>query len=175
MKTRECIELGSPWGTEARDELPRFPDDAREWVDEPMLVRFVFDAVAECNRDLPAGPARVLLTVLTYSYAIGLYGSEEIEDQLAHDAQLEYLSAKATLSACTLRQFRRYHRDLLQASLSALFQRVWQSRAQQVNPDKQDSNVLLGRRGGRLEGVFQRAANRRIADAVLADSIELDV
>ena len=174
MNTRECTEFGSPWTTEVRAELPRFPDDMREWVDEQALVHMAFDAVAECNHGLPPGPARVLLTVLTYSYAIGIYGSEEIEDQLAHNAQLEYLSAKAPLSACTLRQFRRYHRDLLQTSLSALFKRIWQSRVEQPGKTNQP-NVLPGRRGGGLESAFQRAANRRIADAVLADTIELDV
>ena len=83
-----------PWNYE--DPLG-LPDDLRQWLDARTLVGLVFDAVhtvldqvADEPSPLPVGNPRVLLTVLTYSYAIGLFASDETEAHVPTDG---YFSA----------------------------------------------------------------------------------
>jgi hypothetical protein len=140
-------------------ELPR---DLREWIDDRRLVQFVYEAVEEANKHLPAGQARVLLTVLTYSYALGVYSSDEIQDRVTTDSQLQYLSANVTPSSSELRQFRRHHKEVLQRCLSVLLELVWGERAQ----------FAWRRFDGKA--AFTGAAKDRIEQAVLVDTISLD-
>ena len=118
-------------------ELAGLPEDLRDWLDEAALVRLVFEALHTVEQDvehlpspkqLATGSPRLLLTLLTYSYGIGLYDSAAIERRIAVDPQLRYFSARTTPSANVLRGFRRYQRPFLQQSLSRLIQLAWNTR-----------------------------------------------
>ena len=158
------------------------PEDLREQVAPDRLLRLVLDAVqvtAELpgdgfvQRALPLGMPRTLLTVLTYSYAIGLYSSDEIEAELRKDPQLVYASAKATISATALRRFRRLHRLPIQRSLSAVLQQALGLRTEpSLASQPHDRDVNDTQRS--LELLFAWAAERRVNRAVLADTIALD-
>jgi hypothetical protein len=150
------------------------PADLRELIDDSTLVRLIFETLhvveqeqSETHPDhrLPIGQPRVLLTVLTYSYAAGLYGSQEIERQVLRDSQLLYLAAKASPSANELRQFRRLHRFWLQRSLSRLLKSAWQARA-----DYPTERPLTAE----SESFFDWTAEQRINHSVLIDTMALD-
>jgi hypothetical protein len=149
------------------------PEDLRAWVSDDVLVSLVFEAVhttgwgeaaSRSPAPLPPGRPRVLLTLLTYSYAIGLYGSDEIENRIPIDPQLLYLSAREDIPSYDLRHFRRYHRAPLQQTLSMVFQLLCEARDQ----------APAARFGVDLSALCASAAERRINEAVLRDTMALD-
>ncbi len=105
------------------DPQLQWPNDLLDWVDERTLMSLVFEAVHMAEHEsvssrelLPPGRPRILLSVLLYSYAIGLRASAEITDLIATNSQLSYLAAGITPSESEFRQFRRHHRTTLQCS-----------------------------------------------------------
>jgi hypothetical protein len=159
-------------------------------VDESAFVGLVLDAVqSACSfggdsrrttTHLPAGQPRVLLTILAYSYAVGLYASEEIENRITTDSGLRYLSAGARPSWHDLRRFRRQNRKMLQGALSQVLQlarqfRLW-SIAKRLPIDVESCGQIAGGYGPEAMEILlaDSAANDRIHQAVLRDSMALD-
>lgn len=155
------------------------PNDLRSWVNEDSLVRLVFHALHSVQEDanwnqtagrvrLPAGAPRTFLLLLTYSYAIGLCGSDEIESRVPIDPQLRYLAAKTTPSSGELRQFRRHHRAFVRQCLAQLLRLGCQSHFafQTLGLNPEEGMVSLD--------FFEAEAEARIDQAVLADTMALD-
>jgi len=98
----------------------------------------------------------MLLTLLTYAYARGVYGSDEIEGRLRTDADFRYLGAHEFPEAETLRQFRRREWPRLNRTLARLLR-------------------LAGSQAGMTRPVdFDSAAALRMERAAAADSLALD-
>src|SRR5439155_8426144 len=79
------------------------PADLRQHVGERALIELALDAVQTVGERLPRpldAPGRhspqILLTLLTYCYAAGIYGSEDIEYDCRHDAATRYLCANTS-------------------------------------------------------------------------------
>jgi hypothetical protein len=160
-----------------------FPEDLRAWVEEPKLVRLTLEALetvqssdvqAAENHALPLGLPRVLLTLLTYGYGIGLLSSDQLEAQIPHDPQLLYLAARACPTGSLLRQFRRHHRGLLLQSLSALLQLVWETHATCGGMEPPAPRKIRLDAASTWPTLFERAAQWRIDQAILADTMALD-
>lgn len=159
------------------------PEDLRDLIDQPRLVKLVFEALhvgdlgaprSLPGRVLPLGTPRILLTLLTYSYAIGLYSSEEIERQILKDPQFRYLAAKSCPSGNDLRRFRRLNRDLVRHSLGCTLAAAWDlaiNSADRAFPD--DSDLQEHPRDG-FSALFESAAELRINRAAFADTMALD-
>lgn len=150
------------------------PEDLREWVGARELVAIVFEAVHAAEeagddpltgRQFHSGQTRILLTLLTFSYAIGMYISEEVEAQSVADPELAYLSGRCGASSVRLRQFRRHYRCFLQRSLGRLFERVLASRG---------GSLRIAPACDDLESVSAWLAEARINRSVLADTMALD-
>ncbi len=67
----------------------------------------------------------MLLTLLTYCYATGLYSSEDIVDAAYKDATVRYICGSFRPDETLLRWFRRHHREPLRAALVHVFKQVW--------------------------------------------------
>ncbi len=98
----------------------------------------------------------MLLTLLSYAYARGIYGSEEIETRVRTDGDLRYLCAQEFPDAEVLRQFRRRERAQLSGALRSLLNLALRSST---------PNAVLD--------VAAEAA-RRMESAAAADSLALD-
>ena len=159
-------------------------------MDESILVRLTLDAVqstCESNGNwpspaarTPAGLPRVILTILTYSYAVGIYASEEIAARICSDPNLRYLSAGARPTWHELRRFRRPSRAVIQQALSRLFESAWQFRLWPVaeipatDPEWRDRLAGSDCAGAMREPLIARATDDRINQAVWWDSMALD-
>jgi hypothetical protein len=114
---------------------PKWPDDLREWLGTVALLNLVLEAVQKVDWSFPplqtlANQSRefrpqMLLTLLTYSYASGLYESEEIEARIYSDPTLRYLAARTFPDRRTLRRFRRRQRPLIKQCLIHVFKEAW--------------------------------------------------
>lgn len=82
---------------------------------------------AGCSSDFGSAQ-RVMLSLLTYSYACGLYSSEEIERAIQRVPALRYLSAGLRPDSAQIRWFRRRHRRALTKCLGRTLALAWQRR-----------------------------------------------
>lgn len=108
------------------------PPDVRQWVPPQHLVHFVMDAVAE----LDLRPARVnergtgdaqyppamMLGLLIYSYATGLFSSRQIERATHENVAVRLLCADTHPDHDTIGAFRRQHKALLERSFAQVLE-----------------------------------------------------
>ena len=150
-----------PEGVDRRD----FPVDLVDWVGADHLIHDVLEAVqGETTSALEvqyvAGGDRyrfqMILTLLVYAYARGVFDSSEIESRCLSEADFRYLATPDCPGAGVLRMFRRREKSQVRSALSRLFQTVAQ-------------------RLGVLGGVDAEAeATRRLEAAIAADNLALD-
>ena len=107
---------------------------------------------------------RVLLTVLTYSYATGVFASSAIARACEQDETLRYLSMGVRFSADRIRLFRGHHSELLKRCLVHLIQKASLS-----SPLAEDT--ATGKAIGSLARCWAEA-RRRVALAVRLDQVE---
>lgn len=155
------------------------------------LVRLVSESIQDileqeramgcCGTSANDLPSTILLRLLTYSYAVGFYGSEEIEGQLPQDDALRYLTAEYRPRFDDLRQFRRRCRSQLRRCLTEALRRAAECGIElpttAIATDPQLG--LLKSRQNRWPAAgaatrFEIEADARIACAVLADCLALD-
>lgn len=168
-------------GAQPQAGTAALPDDLREWMSEDRLVRLVFEAVAEFDpQQMPrrdfvhAGrtfPVTVMLTLLTYCYASGRFGSQEIEEMLTSDPMLRYLCAGDEPSSTAIRRFRRVYRGPLSVNLLRVFLVAIRARGQETLPAWSACDCSPS-----LEiNAAAQAAEAAIGKAVFADTTALDV
>ena len=101
------------------------PPDLREWVAKDDLVHFVLLAVEGADLSSapvrqhgggsPAYPPAMMMGLLIYSYASGMFSSRQIERATYHHLSLRYLCANLHPDHDTICTFRRQNRVLLKA------------------------------------------------------------
>ena len=124
-----------------------------------------------------SGPFRtkMLLTLLTYCYGLGLYSSSEIEEESHRDEIIRTLVAGHFPDAQTLRRFRREYRQQVEQCLLALFRLASQLTRESVNSElaKFDFKAALQlREGADANTAFlSRAAHERFDCAIWVDKM----
>jgi transposase len=85
-----------------RDTPMLLPPDLRDWVPADHLVHFVLDAIEQVDLHqfkvdtrgtADAQPPSMLLALLVYSYAIGVFGSRRIEQSTYDNIAMRLLTA----------------------------------------------------------------------------------
>ena len=113
------------------DQLLLLPPAIGDWVPEDHLARFVSDLVDgldlsaiegtyEEERGYPPYHPRMMVKVLLYSYATGIYSSRRIARGLLENVALRYLGAGNAPDFRTISEFRKRHGE----ALSGLFEQV---------------------------------------------------
>jgi transposase len=100
------------------------PPDLRDWVARDDVVRFIVDAIEQCNlatakvngrgsgnRQYPPG---MMLGLLIYSYAHGIFSSRQIETATYSHVSLRFLCGNEHPDHDTIATFRRENRALLE-------------------------------------------------------------
>jgi hypothetical protein len=111
--------------TTALDRKAVSLDDLRAIVGERGLIELALQSVQHFGSDLPMWhkttepelSSRMLLALLTYCYAAGLYPSEDVHWACRSDHGARYLCANTWPDEQSLRRFRRKWRPLIQACL----------------------------------------------------------
>jgi hypothetical protein len=98
-----------------------------EWVPRHELAKLVPYIVKTAGPgadvNMTATQAEMMLAILVYCYAIGIYRSREIEQRLCHIQARGQTTSGARSDAAAFTQFRRWHAPLVKVCLaSALFQ-----------------------------------------------------
>lgn len=139
----ELLVRTSEWPARQTESV----DDLRGIVGERGLIKLALQSVERFGTDLPLWhvttepgySSRMLLALLTYSYAAGLYASEDIHQACKRDAGARYLSANTWPEERSLRRFRRKWRSRIESCLQwvcAVAERTQSMRfAEPGNPD----------------------------------------
>ena len=111
-----------------------WPWDLREWVSQDRLFNWIEYEIGLLDwqnpklvaylRAHPDYRPRVLLTLLTYGYATGVYGAEDIAEQCYADATFRRLCEQHPPSASSIIAFRRENRGLLRWCLTQVLRRA---------------------------------------------------
>jgi transposase len=112
-----------------------FPPSLHDWLPEGHLARFVVDVVSALDlsaifasyeekdgRGQSAYAPAMMVRVLLYGYATGVYSSRKLEAKTYDDVAFRYLSADAHPDHDTLAEFRKRHLE----SLAGLFTQALQ-------------------------------------------------
>ena len=165
------------------------PDNLSVYIGKKTLVKLILDAIEDLNarptssRAPAAGnpqfqPA-MMLTLLTYCYATGVYATADVELSMQHDQMIRYLCSKNYLNLPVLLEFRRYSRDRIKECLATVLRRVWELRfcdedARPMAAAAFPGPVFSQWPNRRPTPNFAAEAERRIARAVRADSMAMD-
>ena len=115
-----------------RDTALLLPPDMREWVGEDHLVHFILDAVGQL--DVSAArvntrgtgseqyPPSLLLALLIYSYASGVFSSRQIERSTTDSVAVRVLCADTHPDHDTLCTFRRENAGLLASAFAQVLE-----------------------------------------------------
>jgi len=118
--------------TNTRRQTTNFPDDLRSLVGERRLIELALEAAQIVGEALPRPERivedqpspRMLLTLLAYCYASGIYSSEDIEWACEDDGAVRYICANTFPDQNTIRRFRRANRPWIEACLTRLHDAV---------------------------------------------------
>ena len=169
--------------------LNSLPSDLRDWLPEKQLIRLALEAVQAADfhnagdtlSSVATSQEPMLMTVLAYCYASGVFGSREIEQLARSDDAVCYLCARRALDWNCLRQFRRQHTRQLTCCLTSLLESAWRWKLGQSSEAYFPTRLAhyidnsLGRwtqPDPKLD--FLQAAQRRVRGAARADSMEMD-
>jgi transposase len=110
----------------SREQAFLLPPDARDWLPADDVAHFVVAAVdrvplgAFVVRPIPGGKAqyhpRLLLAVLIYAYANGIFSSRRIERATYRDLGVRYMAANLHPDHDTIAAFRRANRAAFEAA-----------------------------------------------------------
>jgi len=108
-----------------RDQPLLLPPDLRDWLDEDHLAWFVIEAVEELDLDpfyasyradghgRAAHEPKMMVTLLTYSYAVGERSSRGIERRCREDIAFRVICANQVPDHATIARFRVRHQEAL--------------------------------------------------------------
>ena len=98
-----------------------------------MLVKLALDAVQTLDwsqpdlvsRNTRKFQPRMMLTLLGFCYASGIYGSDQIERAIRHHPTVRYICARTYPDQESIRQFRRENRALVEHCLTYILKQIW--------------------------------------------------
>ena len=152
-------------------ETVRLPADMRTGLGEQQLLMFALESVQEVALDSKPGlkgpphyRPQMMLTLLGYCYATGLYGSRDIEEAIGSDPTLRYICAHTYPNWRAISQFRRQHRDWVEQHLAGVLQRAALPLFRQSPEEGSPADCQR----------FAAAARSRVETAIIMDGAVLD-
>ncbi len=108
-----------------RDQPLLLPPDLRDWLDEDHLAWFVIEAIEELDLEpfyasyradghgRAAHDPKMMVTLLTYAYAVGERSSRGIERRCREDVAFRVICANQVPDHATVARFRVRHQEAL--------------------------------------------------------------
>jgi hypothetical protein len=122
---------------------------------------------------------RVLLTIMTFGYATGVFASEDIAEHCRSDSVFRHLSVGIRCAPDRLRRFRGQNCELIKRCLAFVLRRAHERGAATASPElsgdsRTESTAVMPTATARLV-LSQQEAKRRFERAVSADWIGEDL
>jgi hypothetical protein len=154
-----------------------FPSDLCEWIAPAGLVKLVLEAVQtvywssrdESGVDADSCHPQLILGLLAYSYATGLYSADEIAQRTATDDALGYLCLNNRFPFRQLHLFRSQNRELLRHCLSRVLRRAWEIWFGESSRSSIQNTLAHARLQLAYRNYFDDEAGSRVNQAFRAD------
>ncbi len=161
-----------------RDTPLLLPADLREWVPEDDLVHFVIEAVDgldlhrfhvnERGSGSDQYPPRMMLGLLIYCYANGIFGSRRIERATYRDVAVRYLTADTHPDHDTIAKFRRENFEAVTSCFVKVLELARELKLLKVGTVSIDGTQLRANASKHKSVTYQRAGE-------LIEQLELEV
>jgi transposase len=161
-----------------RDTPLLLPADLRDWVPEDDLVHFVIEAVAgldlrpfrvnERGTGSDQYPPRMMLGLLIYCYANGIFGSRRIERATHRDIAVRYLTGNTHPDHDTIAKFRRENFAAVAVCFVKVLELAQELKLLQVGTVSVDGTHLRANASKHQNVTYQRAGE-------LIEQLELEV
>ncbi len=135
-----------------RSQMLLLPPSLQEWIPEDDLVHFVIEAVEGMTlwglkvnskgTGSPQYPPKMMLELLVYCYANGLFSSRRIERATYRDVAVRYLTADTHPDHDTIATFRRENLDLIASCFLEVLKLAQQMRLLKVGTVSVDGTKL---------------------------------
>jgi transposase len=122
----KMLVMGKSFRSDDLNQLLLLPPSLHDWLPERHLARFLVDVVSALDlsaiyasyeagdgRGMSAYAPAMMVRVLLYGYATGVYSSRKLEAKTYEDVAFRYLSADAHPDHDTLAEFRKHHLEAL--------------------------------------------------------------
>jgi transposase len=172
-----------------RDTPMLLPCDLRDWVAEDDLVHFVLEAVNTVPLPDPSNqrgtgsdqyPPRMMLALLIYAYACGVFSSRKIERLTRENVAVRYLCANTHPDHDTIARFRAINRELFQSSFVSVVKLARELKLTQLGTVHIDGTKIVANAGknstkslAEVESQLE-LADRAIAEGMLERSEQAD-
>jgi transposase len=163
--------------------------DLKEWVESTDLVHFVLDALSEVPLPDPASargtgseqyPPGMLLALLVYSYATGVFSSRKIERLSYQSVSVRYLCGNTHPDHDTIANFRARNQELFKRSFTAVLKLARELKLVHLGTVHIDGTKILADASKRtsfdqteLEQQLE-LADRELSEALLERALEAD-
>lgn len=161
-----------------RDTPLLLPPDLRQWVPEDDLVHFVIEAVEGMNlqsfrvNERGTGsdqyPPRMMLGLLIYCYANGIFGSRRVERATHRDVAVRYLTGDTHPDHDTIAKFRRENFEAVATCFVKVLELAQELKLLKVGTVSVDGTHLRANAGKNRSVTYQRAGE-------LIEQLELEV
>jgi len=154
------------------------PVDLRESISEPILIQLALNSVQTLDwssAELKAQETdefrpQMMMTLLTYCYAAGLFGSWDIEWAIQNNRTARYICAHSYPDSKAIQAFRRRNRAFLHQTLTGLLQQAWAWRLDQGDEDYPGYAWVEAVLTSRLDA----SARNRLEVAAIMDEIHFE-
>src|SRR5208283_292032 len=173
-----------------RDTPMLLPVDLRQWVPEDDLVHFVINAVETMNLSAVSVnsrgsgskqyPPRMMLALVIYSYANGVFGSRRIERCTYRDVAVRYLTGDTHPDHDTICAFRRENGPLIKQAFVEVLRVAREMKLLKVGTVSVDGTHIRANaskhkslrydRAGELERLLEKDVAELMARAEKSDS-----
>jgi transposase len=152
--------------------ISQMPLDLSSWYSKEQLLRTVLNSVQGTplrnfkEFSLFQGyQPRMLLSLITYCYATGVLGSQDIEKEIGRNPTVRYLCARTSPDWNTIREFRRCEKDAVIAALVQVFAMVSKLDCPDSRTVPHDSHELE---------LIVAESQKRLNRAIFLDSVAMD-
>lgn len=164
--------------TVRKPEVTALSRDLRETLGEDILLKLALGAVGSMNaarletmaRNTSTFRPQMMLTLLSYCYAAGIYASQEIERCIRDNRMVRYICAHQYPDWQAIRRFRRLNRELVDQCLSYVLKKAWLLELDQSGEEWSSSNSI----GGEIDKAIAAAVRNKIELAIIMDTAESD-
>ena len=156
----------------------KLPADLRRWLGRRGLVGLALEAVQTVDwrvypvtEDSQEIRPQMMLTLLSYCYAAGMCGSQDIEWAAQSDKTVRYICAGKEPDWLTIRRFRRRNVELLRQCLAYILKHAWVLRDARGS----SSEPIIDCSEPNLDHQIACSVQNRIDGAIFLDAVANDV
>lgn len=170
-----------------REQSLLMPPDLREWLDEDHLAWFVIEAIEELDLDAfyasyradghgrAAHDPKMMLTLITYAYAVGERSSRGIERRCREDVAFRVICANQVPDHATIARFRVRHEQALSDIFSQVLGLCAEAGLVSVGVIAVDGSKFAASASDRAVCTYERIAEEVLAEAGRIDRAEDEI